>query len=65
MTLQELVMEEVPELRQELITHLPLCDIFTIVYGGVLIGYYNPTHNELRLNRTEINNILGGHSTTN
>ncbi|HCG9221680.1 TPA: hypothetical protein NJ626_000253 [Vibrio parahaemolyticus] len=60
MTLQELVLEQFPSLEIDNIRHLPLCDIFTITYKGVLIGYYNPRHNELRLDRVEINKLIGG-----
>lgn len=60
MTLQELVLEQFPSLEMDGIRHLPLCDIFTISYKGHLIGYFNPRHNELRLDRDEINKLTGG-----
>ena len=57
MTLAELVKEEVPSLKMNKITHMALCDIYTIIYEGTLIGYYNPIHNELRIDSSEVSRI--------
>lgn len=54
MTLSDLVIEQFPQLNPALIQHYPLSDIFTIAYQGTLIGYFNPNHNELKLDRTEV-----------
>ncbi|AFC58295.1 hypothetical protein EL324_07385 [Vibrio cholerae] len=58
MTLSGLVVELHPELDPSEIRHFPLCDIFTIIYKGTLIGYFDPVHYNLRIDSNEVKQFI-------
>lgn len=57
MLLTDVVVENHPELEGYEITHIPLCDIFTLAVKGTLIGYFDPIQNKIMIDKPTVERV--------